>query len=154
MVKGVKMPQELIAKRNETRRINGWFKNPEATSKKMSVGQAGRIYGTRNVTWGDKISASLLGKYVGEQSPNWRGGRTSLVQKLRMSHEYKEWRIAVFKRDDYTCVLCGQHGGELQADHIKPFASYPELRFEITNGRTLCVPCHRATPTYGPISKN
>lgn len=37
----------------------------------------------------------------------------------------------------------------LHADNIKPFALYPELRFEVTNGRTLCIPCHKKTGTYG-----
>ena len=37
---------------------------------------------------------------------------------------------------------------EVNADHIKQFAYYPELRFEVSNGQTLCEYCHKATPTY------
>src|SRR3990167_451091 len=61
----------------------------------------------------------------------------------------RDWRKAVFERDDYTCQLCWQRGGRLQADHIKPFKRFPELRHVLSNGRTLCEPCHRKTETYG-----
>ncbi len=70
-------------------------------------------------------------------------------EKLRKSLAYKAWRTAVFHRDNYTCQSCGVRGGVLNADHIHPFALYPALRFDIDNGRTMCDPCHRATPTYG-----
>jgi 5-methylcytosine-specific restriction endonuclease McrA len=63
--------------------------------------------------------------------------------------EYKIWRDSVFKRDDYTCQFCHKRGVELQADHIKPWALYEELRYELNNGRTLCKPCHISTDTYG-----
>lgn len=87
--------------------------------------------------------------YSGVRNNKWNGGITPINEKIRKSPEYKIWRISVFQRDDYTCVFCFNRGGEIQADHIKPFAFYPELRFEPTNGRTLCKPCHRKTPTYG-----
>ena len=76
-------------------------------------------------------------------------GKRTADKKIRQSAKYKAWRTLVFERDDYTCRGCGQHGGYLHADHIKPFALYPELRFEVSNGRTLCVPCHKKTGTYG-----
>ena len=65
------------------------------------------------------------------------------------SAEDMEWRSKVFERDNFTCQNCGQHGGKLQADHMKSVAAYPELRHEVSNGRTLCVPCHQKTPNYG-----
>ena len=81
-------------------------------------------------------------------------GITKINERIRRSPEYKLWRKMVHERDSYTCVLCGrrnQKGNKivLQADHIKPFALYPKLRFELSNGRTLCKSCHRKTDTFG-----
>lgn len=79
----------------------------------------------------------------GEKNGNWKGGITPINKALRETFEYEEWRTKVFERDLYTCQGCGKIGGWLEADHIKPFALYPELRLEISNGRTLCKPCHK-----------
>lgn len=61
----------------------------------------------------------------------------------RQCKEYIEWRHKVFERDQYTCMICGQVGGRLNAHHIKPYAYYPELRYRTNNGVTLCESCHR-----------
>lgn len=61
----------------------------------------------------------------------------------RNSSRYRNWRKKVFERDNFTCQHCGQRGGELNAHHVKPFAKYKKLRFEVDNGLTLCVSCHR-----------
>ena len=88
--------------------------------------------------------------FKGEKSHFWKGGITPINSVIRSSLEYKLWREAVFKRDNYTCIWCGdKRGGKLNADHIKPFALFPELRFALDNGRTLCEPCHKKTDTYG-----
>lgn len=84
----------------------------------------------------------------GSNHYNWKGGVTPDWRKMRNSVEHKLWRIAVFERDDYTCQVCFRRGLELHADHIKSFAMYPELRFAIDNGRTLCVGCHKKTDTF------
>ena len=102
---------------------------------------------------GKKIPISENPKTRGKLHWNWKGGATSKNEKLRRTRQYKLWRIAVFERDNYTCIWCGVRGGRLNADHIKPFSQYPELRFAIDNGRTLCLSCHRKTKTYGGNSR-
>lgn len=84
----------------------------------------------------------------GEKNHAWRGGKTSIYKKIRSSFDYRIWREAVFKRDNFTCMFCQRKGGRLNADHIKPFSLYPDLRMDINNGRTLCVDCHKKTDTY------
>ena len=86
---------------------------------------------------------------AGEKCHKWKGGVTPINEKIRKSTLYKIWRTSVFDRDDYTCQICEEKGVTLNADHIKPFSLFPDLRFELSNGRTLCVPCHRNTETYG-----
>lgn len=76
-------------------------------------------------------------------------GKTSAAIRIRESKEYAIWRAAVFMRDGYGCQVCGQKGEKLNADHIKPFSTHPELRLAIDNGRTLCVKCHLKTDTFG-----
>lgn len=79
---------------------------------------------------------------------NYKGGVSSENHIIRNSLEYKIWRELVFERDNYICQECKKRGGNLNADHIKSFANFPELRFDVNNGRTLCVPCHKETPTF------
>src|ERR1022692_4646359 len=62
--------------------------------------------------------------------------------------EDRDWRKAVFSRDNYTCQDCGVKGGRLQAHHIKAFKAFPELRHTLSNGLTLCLDCHKKTDTY------
>lgn len=85
---------------------------------------------------------------TGNKHPQWQGGKTNEDRRLRGTGKYKDWRRAVFERDNFTCQDCGVRGVYLHADHIKQFAHYPELRFELSNGRSLCVPCHKKTDTY------
>lgn len=89
----------------------------------------------------------------GNKTNFWKGGITPINKIIRRSFEYKLWREAVFKRDNYTCVWCNIRSGVgrsvyLNPDHIKSFANYPELRFAVDNGRTLCDDCHKTTNNY------
>lgn len=78
---------------------------------------------------------------------------SQLRERVKNRKRYRDWRTNVFKRDNYTCQICFRRSGagerfEINADHIKRWAEYPRLRYKISNGRTLCVECHKKTPTY------
>lgn len=105
---------------------------------------------------------------IGPNNPAWKGGVTSIKQRITTSIQYLEWRRKIYERDDYTCQNCGdKKGGNLEADHIVPFAYIVQkykintfnkalrctLLWDIKNGRTLCIECHKKTPTWGSKTK-
>ncbi len=100
-----------------------------------------------------KGNLRTLGKNLGEENAAWKGGITPINLAIRTSFEYTQWRKSVFVRDGFTCVLCGAYGVQLHADHIKAFSTHPHLRLELTNGRTLCIPCHKKTDNYAGRAK-
>lgn len=69
--------------------------------------------------------------------------RSGLFDDGRNTKEYQEWRAAVFRRDNYTCQICGQRGGTLNAHHIKRYRLCVAGRTDVSNGITLCQSCHR-----------
>lgn len=72
-----------------------------------------------------------------------KGGITPENTKQRNSSDYKNWRLNVFIRDNFTCQACGDsNGGNLHAHHIENFSDNEEKRFDINNGITLCENCH------------
>jgi 5-methylcytosine-specific restriction endonuclease McrA len=86
----------------------------------------------------------------GPNHPGWKGGK----QRSTTHAAYQEWRLAVFRRDRWTCQICGDHSRKghypvLHAHHLAPVVERPDLAHEMTNGQTLCAPCHRKTDSYG-----
>lgn len=73
------------------------------------------------------------------KDPDLTDAERELRRSLRAN---KEWRKAVYERDDYTCQCCGNRGGEINAHHILNFADNPDVRTDIQNGITLCKGCH------------
>lgn len=150
--KGIKLSEEHKIKLSK---INKGRKFPKEHGEKISKAKKGQKYPPRSEETKRKMSESKKG----EKCRWWKGGITPINAAIRSSLEYRLWREAVFKRDNWTCIWCGARSGNgktiiLNVDHIKAFAYFPELRFAIDNGRTLCVSCHKKTDTYaGKISK-
>lgn len=84
-------------------------------------------------------------RLYGADNPRWSGG----PKRPHLSREHRIWRELVFKRDDWTCVMCGRRSraGDavvLQAHHIVPVSVDPARAYDVSNGVTLCVECHRS----------
>lgn len=99
--------------------------------------------------WRKKLS---LGK-IGNLNAHGRYGKTYGRKKYPRSYHFRDstymtWRSAVFQRDNWTCQTCQIRGVYLEAHHIKSWAKYPELRYVLENGQTLCKECHKLTANY------
>ena len=79
--------------------------------------------------------------FLGSKSPVWKGGIND-PRWERLSKKYKEWRFSIFQRDEFICKKYGKHSKILQAHHIFNWAKYPNKRYDIKNGITLCEECH------------
>lgn len=186
--KGYKHSEETKRKIRETNKLHAYDrrgdKNPfygkkhkKETVDKIILAQKGKRTGEENSFYGKKHTEETKKHLIevwkkpevrakrtrkGEKSNFWRGGITKLNKAIRNLSEYKEWRESIFTRDNHTCVFCLERGGELNADHIKPFciilsennvktiedAAKLEILWDIENGRTLCASCHKSTPTF------
>lgn len=81
-------------------------------------------------------------------SENWNGFRKQATERERGSNQWKSWRLAVFQRDGFCCISCGDKGSKssfLEPHHIKKKSKNPEMMYEVSNGVTLCRDCHRKT---------
>lgn len=76
----------------------------------------------------------------GSNHPFYRTGTYISDNQIRRSFEYIKWQREVYKRDNFTCQICGGTN-KLRANHIKRFSEYPLLRFRLNNGITICSSC-------------
>jgi len=97
----------------------------------------------------------------GDRHWNWQGGITKFRNQLRNSERYTNWRNAVYARDNYTCRECGCRG-QMEAHHLISFstilrenkiktmrqAQQCKKLWDVRNGLTLCLACHKETDTY------
>jgi len=112
------------------------------TMKKKGIMPTKRWTGGRKklLTIGERMKMS-----IGQKKRYLAMGIVSKEKELiRLRHgiDYKIWRSSCFKRDNFTCQVCGGIGGNILAHHLNNFSDFVELRFAIDNGITLCKSCH------------
>jgi len=73
----------------------------------------------------------------GTVSPWWKSWMTKKREAI-------EWAKTIIRLCDFKCLLCGSNI-KLEAHHIAPRATHPELSFDLSNGIALCVICHRGS---------
>lgn len=121
----------------------GWFKkgthpSPKTEFKKRNQCAKGNKPNKTSFQKGHIISK-------GENNWRWIKDRTKLqryndTNKDRRSSAYNFWRLEVYKRDNFKCRINNcDCSGRIIAHHILSWKNYPELRFNINNGITLCL---------------
>lgn len=85
----------------------------------------------------EKMSASHP---KGELSPFWIADRSLLIKRQKRNDSaYKEWRRQVWLRDNFKCKIANPDcAGKIEAHHILRWKDFPELRYQLNNGITLC----------------
>ena len=126
------------------------------------------IVSSNNLLMGNVTSCPICGyrrtsiKMTGALNPHWdpdltdeqRKDRIDRIERVMDSPEYRKWRWTVFRRDNYTCQICGKKvSGHIEAHHIKSWKDYPDLRYDIDNGITLCKECHKEIHKVGEVSE-
>lgn len=108
-----------------------------------------KICGSKECIYKSKNRPEVNAKkaHRGSAHPRWIEDRSKV--KFRPRYELTLWRKAVFERDDFICQKCRKRGGRLQAHHIFGYNQFPHLRWNLDNGITLCVGCHKETDNYG-----
>jgi hypothetical protein len=74
----------------------------------------------------------------GEKHPQWKKNKKIKDKRDDNHPAYKAW-VREIKRRDVICKLKDDScSGNREVHHIKSWSNYPELRYDINNGITLC----------------
>ncbi|MBU2249782.1 MAG: hypothetical protein KKD77_23750, partial [Gammaproteobacteria bacterium] len=90
-----------------------------------------------------KMKEAHIGFNAGEKHYRWNPDREAVRRDLRNDPVYKQWSREVKMRDGWKCKINNQDcKGKVIAHHILPWRDFPELRYQVNNGITLCLAHH------------
>lgn len=114
----------------------------EETCKKLSIIRKG--HPNYLLKHSEEAKKKISESHKGEKNYRWISDRTQLKRfndtaKDRRSYAYANWRREIWKRDNWKCKINNKDcNGRIFAHHILGYTDYPELRYNINNGITLC----------------
>lgn len=115
------------------------YRHPKERGLKISVSKTGKKRPDM-IKNNPMKRPEIVKKFIGKNHPRWVKDRTKLKRQDRRDNPlYAEWRLKVWKRDGFRCKINNKDcRGKIETHHILRWNSYPELRYEIDNGITLC----------------
>jgi len=131
---------------NSSRYWLGKKRYPE-TIEKLRIAAMGKIRHSdpHSEETKKKISQTKINSLLtlrGERHPFYKDGQSRNRKREYKTFKFNKWRRSVYERDNFICQMCGQKGKELNCHHIKSFTNFSKIRFDISNGITLCKDCH------------
>jgi hypothetical protein len=142
--KGVKKTIEEIEKMRVPHKGSGIYVRSEAHKKAIGDAHRGKL-------WPKELYPNRCtphpnqSKYKGENHWSYKKDRSSIKFEIPpwKIPENLEWILAVRKRDGNKCKMENKDcKGRLETHHILPKRDFPELRYVVNNGITLCQAHH------------
>lgn len=123
--------RSCAAKINARKRGMGGFIYPKC-------GTCFKVLAARRAKYCNKCKGAAYNS--GNKHYKWIEDRSKIKRQLeRNNPNDKQWKLSVYRRDKFKCKMSNPDcKGQLEAHHILSWREYPELRYEINNGITLC----------------
>lgn len=120
----------------ETNKLDKFFRTPEQieSQRKKLLGRKYTLEHRLAISRGQKIA-------VEKGRHHWKRNNRPHRDSDRTHIEYKIWKEKLLERCGNKCETCDSTN-RLHAHHLKCFYAFPELRFDIDNGKILCISCH------------
>jgi len=97
----------------------------------------------------EKMSKSNKGKNNPNYNPNLTDEeRAERKENRNNDQDFVKWSLQVKERDNFKCVIpeCNNH--DLESHHLDNWNDFPESRYDLDNGVTLCLEHHTSANGY------